>query len=67
MPFRISRLTVEHQDALDQQIGVFHLAQAFAVHHRGEPEDAPVLQDPRMQEVLIDGGQLVGQDDIELL
>src|SRR3569833_4408312 len=55
------RQAVEEQDALDELVGVLHLADRLVVGDLAEAAEAPVVVHPRMQEVLVDRGQLVGQ------
>ena len=57
---------VEEQDALDQPVGVLHLADRFLVDLLAETLEAPVIQHARVQEVLVDGGELVLQELVEL-
>src|SRR5690606_38999010 len=53
------RQPLEEQDALDQPIGVTHLVERLLVLVLRELRDAPVAQHARMQEVLVDRGELV--------
>jgi hypothetical protein len=60
-------MAAEEEDALDQRIGVLHLLDRFLVFVAAELGDAPVPQHARMQEVLVDGGQLVGELGVQVL
>ena len=55
------RQPAEQEDALDQLVGVLHLLDALFILGLAALEEAPVLQHPRMQEVLVDRGQLALQ------
>ncbi|MNT17309.1 hypothetical protein D3C72_1524520 [compost metagenome] len=59
------RQAVEHQDAVDQLVGVFHFADRFFVFLLAQLFQAPVLVHARMQEVLVDGRQFVGELCVE--
>jgi hypothetical protein len=50
---------VEHEDAVHQLVGVLHFADRFLVFLLGQLVQAPVLEHAVVQEVLVDGGQLV--------
>jgi hypothetical protein len=52
---------VEEQDAFDQLVGVLHLADRFFVDDVAEALEAPVVQHPGVQEILVHRGQLVGE------
>ena len=56
----------EQENALHQPVGMLHLLDQLFVLVLAEPLEAPMLVHPRMQEVLIDGGELVGQHLVEL-
>lgn len=56
---------IEEQDALDEQVGMFHLADGFFVCFGPEPGKTPIFIDTPMQEILVDRGQFVGQNRIE--
>ncbi len=59
--------TVQHEDALDQHVGVFHFANGFFILMLAEFVEAPVVQHAGMQEVLVDGGQLVLELLVQML
>ena len=59
------RQTLEKKNALDQAIGVPHLIDGFVVFDLAEALQAPVIEHARMQEILIDRGQLVLQRLVE--
>src|SRR5207253_3503656 len=59
------RQAVEQKDALDQLVGVLHLADRFLVDLLVEALVAPVPAHPRVQEVLVDRGELPGEDLVE--
>src|SRR5260370_912416 len=54
--------TLEKQDALDDQVGVLHLADRLLAHLLPQPLIAPVLAHASVDEVLVDRGQLGGED-----
>ena len=56
----------EKDDALDDLVGVVHLVDGFLVFLLGKLRHAPIGQHPRMQEVLVDGGQLVLEDAVQV-
>ena len=60
------RQALDRQDALDQAIGVLHLLDRLLVLMLGQLLEAPVLQHARMQEVLVDRGQLVLQLRVQI-
>src|SRR3546814_21195246 len=51
------RHALKQQHALDDLVGVLHLLDRFFVFVVAEPLEAPALPHPRMQEILVDGGQ----------
>jgi hypothetical protein len=57
--------TAQEQHALDQLVGVLHLIDGFFVFLFRQDAQAPVGQHARMQEILIDGGELVLQHLVE--
>src|SRR5579872_3469385 len=59
--------TLQKQHALDERVGVLHFGDRFMMLVVLEFRHAPVPQHPRMQEVLVDGRQLVLQDGVETL
>ncbi len=56
----------EKQHPLDQLIGVLHLVDGFVVLLVPERLEAPVIVDAGVQEVLVDGYQLIGQHLVEM-
>ena len=50
----------------DQLVGMFHLIDGFVILLVPEPLEAPVIIDAGMQEVLVDGNQLIGQHLVEV-
>jgi hypothetical protein len=48
----------EEQQAVDDLFGVFHLSEGFFSKFFPEPQISPICTHFRMQEVLIDGGEL---------
>ena len=48
------RQALEEQDAFDDDVGVLHLVDRLAVLVVAQLVEAPVLQHPRMQEILVD-------------
>jgi hypothetical protein len=61
------RETLEIQDALDQLVGVLHLFDGLLAGLLRDPQVAPVLAHLRVDEVLIDGRELGGEDLVERL
>ena len=61
------RQPVEEKDTLDQFICMLHLVNRFGIFLLPELRYPPVLQRTRVQEILIDRGQLVFQDCVEML
>lgn len=55
----------EKKDSLGQPIRMFHLVDGFFVFVLGQMRDAPIVQHPRMQEILVDGREFVLQNEIE--
>ncbi|MNT41116.1 hypothetical protein D3C72_1774680 [compost metagenome] len=45
---------------------MFHLVDGFMVFLVPEPLEAPVIVDTGMQEVLVDGNQLIGQHPVQV-
>ncbi len=58
---------LQEQNSLDQAIRVLHLVNGLAVFVVGQLVDAPVLQHARMQKILVDRGQFVLQDRVQML
>src|SRR5262249_49916551 len=54
---------LEVEDALDQLVGVLHLADRFLTELVPQPLVAPVLAHPAVDEVLVDRGQL-GRENV---
>ena len=59
------RQAIQKQDALDQPVGMLHFIDGFFVLELAEPLHAPVVEHARVQEILIDRGELVLQRLIE--
>jgi hypothetical protein len=59
------RQAPQKQDAPDQPVRVFHLVERLVVFRLGKDGKPPIREHPRMKEILIDGGELVLQDQIE--
>jgi hypothetical protein len=59
------RHPLEVEDALDEFIGVFHFADGLLAVHGGEALVAPAGAHLGVDEVLVDAGQLGGQDVVE--
>ena len=59
------RQPLEEQDAFDDPVRVLHLVDALLIGLVGERVVAPVLEDARMEEILVDGGQFVGQHAVQ--
>ena len=57
---------VEEQDALDQLVGVLHLVDRLVMLVLGEARQSPVAEHARVQEVLVDRGELVGQHRVQV-
>ena len=56
----------EEDDARHQLVGVMHLLDRFLPLLLGELGVAPIVEQPVMQPILIDGGELAGQRFIEI-
>jgi len=61
------RKTFQEQDAVDQHVGVLHLADRLVIGDLAEALEAPVVVHPRVQEVLVDRRQLVGEHRVQQL
>src|SRR3546814_20696281 len=59
------RKAVEKQDARDQEIGVLHLVDRLVVFVLFGPLEPPVSEHARVQEILVDRGQLIFQTEVE--
>jgi hypothetical protein len=57
---------VEEDDALDQLVGMLHLLDRFLAPLLGQRFQAPVVQQPVVQPVLIDRGELMPQRLVEI-
>ncbi len=57
----------KEQRALDQLVGILHRMDGFFVLMAAELFQTPVFIHARMQEILIDGDQLVSEDLVEML
>jgi hypothetical protein len=53
------RQALQEQDALDQLVGVLHLVDGLVILLLAELVEPPVLVHPGVQEILVDGGELV--------
>ena len=51
-------MTFEEDDAVDQPVGVMHLLDQFLPLLLGEARETPVLGQPIVQPVLVDGAEL---------
>ena len=56
---------VEEQDALRQLVGMLHLVDRFVALEFGESGDAPMVEQPVVQPVLVDRGELVAECLVE--
>lgn len=63
----LSGQAVEHQDALDQAIGMLHLADRLLVFVVPDALEPPVAVHARVEEILVDGGQLVLELGVQIL
>ncbi|MNN74460.1 hypothetical protein D3C81_1906620 [compost metagenome] len=61
------RQAVEHQDAVDQAVGVLHFADRFLVLDITELLQAPVPIHAGVEEILVDRGQLVLELGVQML
>ena len=57
---------LEKDDALDQLVGVMHFLDRFRLPFLGEIAKTPIVEQPVMQPVLIDGGQFVAQPLVQI-
>ena len=60
------REALEEDDADDELVGVLHLLDQFLALLLGEPGEAPIVEQPIVQPILIDGGELVRQRLVEI-
>src|SRR4030095_6196823 len=60
------RQSFEKQDALDQLVRRLHLVDRLVVLVPCEALESPVAEHPRMQKILIDRGELVGEHRIQM-
>ena len=60
------RRGVEEQDAFDQHLGVLHLVDRLLLDEGAEPVIAPVVTHLGVQEVLVDGRELLAQSEVQL-
>src|SRR5262249_46180626 len=58
---------LEHEDALDQSVGVLHLLDRLVVLALAEALEAPLAVHARVQEVLVDRRELARELAVELL
>src|SRR6266702_3268825 len=56
---------VEEDDALHDLVGMLHLLDRFLAPFLGQRPLTPIVQQPVMQPVLVDGGKLVPQATVE--
>src|SRR5262245_54888316 len=61
------RQPLEKQNALDERFGVLHLVDRRLALRFAEPRESPVLEHLRVDEVLVDRRELVGEDLVEPL
>ena len=60
------RETVEEQDPIGELVGVLHLLDTLLAPDLGHLEQAPIIEDPVVQPVLVDRRQLVAQPLVEI-
>ena len=60
------RQPLEEQDAFDELVRMLHLVDRLVVRVLAEPVEPPVLQHAGMQEILVDCGQFVLEDLVEM-
>ena len=58
-------MSFEEDDAVDQQVGVVHLLDRFLPLLLGKAGETPVLREPIVQPVLVDGAELELQRLVE--
>ena len=61
------RKAVEEQDAVGELVGVLHLLDGFLAPDLGHVQQAPIVQEPVMQPVLVDGGEFAAQALVEII
>jgi len=61
------RQSVQEQDSFDEPVRVLHLVDGFVLLVILESMKSPVSEHPRMQEVLVDRGQLILQHGVQML
>src|SRR5687768_7651988 len=57
---------VQEQDALGELVGVLHLVDRFGALELGEALEAPIVEHPVVQPILVGGGQLVAERVVEM-
>src|SRR5262249_29983561 len=60
------RKPVEEDDALHDLVGMLHFLHRLLAPFLGQREVAPIVQQPVMQPVLVDGGELMPQATVEI-
>ena len=56
----------QEDDAVDEAIGVAHLFDRFLAPLLGEPVEPPIVEQPIMQPILIDGREFAAQPLVEI-
>jgi hypothetical protein len=59
--------TVEEQDAVGEFVGELHLFDGFLAPDFGHLQQAPIVQEPVVQPVLVDGGKLAAQALVQVI
>jgi hypothetical protein len=57
---------VEEDDALHDLVGMLHFLDRLLSPFLGQREVAPIVQQPVMQPVLVDGGELMPEATVEI-
>src|SRR4051794_6034496 len=69
-PQRVQHLhvgkAVEEQDAVGKAVGVVHFLNGFLAPGLGHLQETPMIQQPEMQPILVDGGQFAAQTLVEI-
>src|SRR5690606_25310757 len=56
----------EEENALDEPVGVLHFIERFLVRMLAEALEAPVVEHARVKKILIDRGQFVFQNGVQM-
>ena len=57
---------LEEEDALDELVGMLHLVDRLVMLVVGEARQSPMTEHARVEEVLVDRGELVGEHRVQV-